>query len=109
MVPSSPTAESNPTLAVAPADVAAVTSGSSTVDIATSTDSVVPAAAQAVEQSKPLNGGAQLAEAVTGKTGILAGQALTKLRFAEGLSNIVRGLVTLPFAGAAAILDAPAK
>ena len=110
VVPSTPTPETNPTLAVASSETAPVTSGISTIDVATSTEAVVPASSQDVEKSKPLNGGAQLVEAVTGKTGIWAGlKALTQFRFAEGLSNIVRGLVTLPFAGAAALLDAPRK
>ena len=110
VVPSTPTPESNPTVAVAPTNPTSVTSGTSTVDVATSTEALAPAQSREVEQSKPLNGGAQFMEALTGKTGIWAGlKALTKLRFAEGLSNIVRGLVTLPFAGAAALLDAPRK
>ena len=110
VVPSSPTPDTNPTLAVASSEGARVTSGTSTVDVATSTEAVVAASTQEVDKSKPLNGGAQLVEAVTGKTGIWAGlKALAKFRFAEGLSNIVRGLVTLPFAGAAALLDAPRK
>jgi len=105
-----PTPENNPTLAVGVSDTAPVTTGTSTVDVGTSTDALVPATTTAVEKSKPLNGGAQLVEAVTGKTGIWAGlKALVKFRFAEGLSNIVRGLVTLPFAGTAALLDAPRK
>jgi hypothetical protein len=109
-VVSVPTPESNPTLAVASTALTAVTSGTSSVDVATSTDALVPATSSAVEKSKPLNGGAQLVEAVSGKTGIWAGlKALAKFRFAEGLSNIVRGLVSVPFAGVAAILDAPRK
>lgn len=107
---SSPTPERNPTLAVGTTELARVSSGTSSVDVATSTDALALATTSSVEKSKPLNGGAQLVEAVTGKTGIWAGlKALTKFRFAEGLSNIVRGLVSIPFAGVAAILDAPRK
>ena len=107
---STPNPESNPTLAVGTTELARVSSGTSSVDVATSTDALAVATTSTVEKSKPLNGGAQLVEAVTGKTGIWAGlKALTKFRFAEGLSNIVRGLVSVPFAGVAAILDAPRK
>lgn len=118
------TTESNPTLGVAVSDspnsgstpTAAPTNTASTVanvgtgtaDLAAATTTA--ATTTAVEESKPLNGGAQLKEAVLGKTGLWAGlKALLKGRFSEGLSNIVRALVTMPFAGVAALLDGPRK
>jgi len=62
------------------------------------------------EVSAPLQGWQGLKDAITGKTGLIAGfKAVVAGRTAEGFSNILRSIATVPVKGLAAILDGPRK
>lgn len=101
------------TEAVVTTDAEINTEAVATTDTAVATDTAV----EKVEKSEqpdpenlPLQGWVGLKNAIVGPNGIVAGvKALGKGKAAEGLSNIVRSVISAPIHAAAAILDGPRK